>query len=79
VITPRPIPTGGPPRQDNQHRAKPQGGGNNNGPRGDKNRRRRRRGKSRDGRDTRDSRDRDRPREQNRGPRLPGMYNPGGD
>jgi hypothetical protein len=61
-------PPGAAPRHEN---SRPNQGGNNGpGARRDKGRRRRRR---------RPAGGPERPREPNRGPRLPGMYNPGGD
>ena len=62
-----------PPQQGrNHHQVQAQGGQQNQGGDGNgKRRRRRRRGHHRE----QDDRDRDRPR----GPRLPGVYNPGGD
>jgi hypothetical protein len=57
-----------PPPAAPRHEGNRPNQGGNSGSRRDKNRRRRRR---RPGQD--------RPRESNRGPRLPGMYNPGGD
>jgi ATP-dependent DNA helicase RecQ len=69
VVTIKAPPPGPPPRHDgNRPGNQGGGGGGQNARRGDKNRRRRKR---RPGQD--------RPREPNRGPRLPGMYNPGGD
>jgi ATP-dependent DNA helicase RecQ len=56
-----------PPRHEHGRPKQGGGGGGGQGKRRDKGRRRRRRPGQ------------DRPREPNRGPRLPGMYNPGGD
>jgi ATP-dependent DNA helicase RecQ len=65
------VSTGPAPRHEHHNRPSNKGGGGGgNKDRRDKGRRRRRRGRPEG---------HDRPRDQNRGPRLPGMYNPGGD
>jgi hypothetical protein len=81
-ITPRQQQQNGARPQHQQHHpghhGRPGGHPGHNGPRdGGGGGRRRRRGRDRD-RD-RDRQRHDRPRDRNRGPRLPGFYNPGGD
>jgi ATP-dependent DNA helicase RecQ len=93
VVAPRSPPAGGGgnggggPRQDSGPRrpnhpasAAANGGGNNRGDRNNRRKRRKRQGGGGgSGGGGRENRERSRDRDQNRGPRLPGMYNPGGD
>jgi hypothetical protein len=66
------VSSGPAPRHEHHNRPSNKQGGGGNKDRRDRKGRRRRRGRPEGG-------GHDRPREQNRGPRLPGMYNPGGD
>jgi hypothetical protein len=75
VVTAKPVHQAAPPRHD----GRPNKGGGGPGNKGNRPDKGNGRDKGRRQRRRRGGRDRDRPREPSRGPRLPGMYNPGGD